>query len=56
MSNSYNASIEEVRIIAQLEHRNIIPVYDFGEVDDLPYIVMRYMPYGFVGPRLEATD
>ncbi len=43
----------EVRIIAQLEHRNIIPVYDFGEVDDLPYIVMRYMPYGSLDRALK---
>ena len=45
----------EVRIIAQLEHRNIIPVYDFGEVDEQPYIVMRYMPHGSLDRSLRQS-
>ena len=36
----------EVKIISQLEHRNIIPVYDYGEEEGQPFIVMRYMPAG----------
>lgn len=42
----------EVRIIAQLEHRNICPVHDYGEEDGQPYIVMRYMAGGSVDDRL----
>ena len=38
----------EVKIVSQLEHRNIVPVYDFGEFESQPYIVMRYMPSGSV--------
>lgn len=38
----------EVRIVSQLEHRNIVPVYDFGEFESQPYIAMRYMPAGSV--------
>ena len=38
----------EVRIVSQLEHRNIVPVYDFGEYESQPYIAMRYMPAGSV--------
>jgi len=38
----------EVEIIAQLEHRNIVPVYDYGEHDGQPFIAMRYMPAGSV--------
>ena len=38
----------EVKIVAQLEHRNIVPVYDFGEYEGQPYIAMRYMPAGSV--------
>jgi len=34
---------QEVAITARLEHRSIIPVYDHGEWDGMPYIVMRYM-------------
>lgn len=38
----------EVKIVSQLEHRNIVPVYDFGEYESQPYIAMRYMPEGSV--------
>ena len=42
-----NARFErEARTIATLEHRSIVPVYDFGEQDGQPYLVMRYMPHG----------
>ncbi len=44
----------EVRIVAQLEHRNIVPVYDFGEFEDQPYIAMRYMLAGSVEELLAA--
>ncbi|HAV78656.1 MAG TPA: hypothetical protein DCX53_15010 [Anaerolineae bacterium] len=36
----------EVKTIAQLEHPAIVPVYDVGEHDGLPFFVMRYMPGG----------
>ena len=42
----------EVKIVSQLEHRNIVPVYDYGEEDGQPYIVMRYMPAGSVDDQL----
>jgi serine/threonine protein kinase len=42
----------EVRIVAQLEHRNIVPVHDYGEHDGQPYIAMRYMSGGSVDDRL----
>ena len=43
----------EVKIVAQLEHRNIVPVYDYGEHEGQPYIAMRYMPSGSVEELLE---
>jgi tRNA A-37 threonylcarbamoyl transferase component Bud32/WD40 repeat protein len=42
----------EVAIVSKLEHRNIIPVYDYGEYVGQPYIVMRYMPAGSVDDLL----
>lgn len=36
----------EVDIVAQLEHRNIVPVYDHDTYDGQPYIAMRYMKGG----------
>ncbi len=51
----------EVDIVAKLEHRAIVPVHDYGELDEMPYIVMRYMDSGNVddllaqGPLAYAT-
>src|SRR5262249_44544018 len=36
----------EARTIARLEHRYILPVYDFGEAEGVPYLVMRYTDGG----------
>src|SRR5512142_2234020 len=36
----------EIKTIAALEHPAIVPVYDVGEEDDVPYFVMRYMSGG----------
>jgi serine/threonine protein kinase/Tol biopolymer transport system component len=42
----------EVEIISRLEHRSIVPVYDYGEEDEQPYIVMRYLAGGSVDDLL----
>ncbi len=42
----------EVSIVAKLEHRAIVPVHDYGEIDELPFIVMRYMDSGSVDDLL----
>lgn len=44
----------EARIIAQLEHPSIVPVYDVGEEDDQHYFVMRYMSGGSLSERIKA--
>ncbi|MCP4415746.1 MAG: protein kinase, partial [Chloroflexi bacterium] len=44
---------QEARTIAALDHSTIVPVYDFGEEDSQPYLVMRYMPGGSLSERLE---
>jgi serine/threonine protein kinase len=38
--------IREARTIAALEHRNILPVFDFGEQDGITYMAMRYVEGG----------
>lgn len=43
----------EAKMIASLEHPAIVPVYDFGEQDGQPYIVMRYMAGGSMADRLK---
>jgi serine/threonine-protein kinase len=42
----------EVRVLAQLEHRAIVPVYDAGEHDGQAYLAMRYLRAGTVGDLL----
>ena len=44
----------EARIIATLEHPAIVPVYDYGESDGQPFLVMRHMPGGTLGDRIIA--
>lgn len=36
----------EIKTIARLEHPAIVPVYDVGEEDGMPFFVMRYMSGG----------
>ncbi|GAB5494746.1 MAG: hypothetical protein Phog2KO_49610 [Phototrophicaceae bacterium] len=36
----------EVEVIAQLQHPHILPVYDYGEFEGMPYIVMAYINGG----------
>jgi serine/threonine protein kinase len=33
----------EARIVAKLEHSNIVPIYDYSEKDGSPYLVMKYV-------------
>jgi tRNA A-37 threonylcarbamoyl transferase component Bud32 len=47
--------VKEARALAQLSHPNIVAVYDVGEVDDLPFIVMEHLPGGSLKQRIEST-
>ena len=44
----------EAKTIAALEHPAIVPVYDFGEHDDAPFLVMRYMAGGSLRRRMQG--
>jgi serine/threonine-protein kinase len=44
----------EVEIAAKLEHRNIVPVHDYGQHEGQPYIIMRYMNGGSVDDLLRS--
>jgi hypothetical protein len=37
---------QEARILARLQHPHILPVFDFGQVDDYAYIVMPFIESG----------
>jgi serine/threonine protein kinase/Tol biopolymer transport system component len=44
----------EARTIAKLEHLHILPVYDVGEDQGIPYIVMRYLTGGTLADLIET--
>ena len=44
----------EAKAIAKLRHRNILIVYEYGEAENWPYIVMEYVPGGALSDQLSA--
>ena len=42
----------ELKVIGQLEHPNILPIYDCGRDGDTPFIVMRYADKGSLADEL----
>lgn len=45
---------QEARIIANLEHPHILPVFDSGESDGISYLVMRYLEAGTLKEKIES--
>jgi serine/threonine-protein kinase len=53
----YAANFErEIAKVAQLEHVYIVPLYDFGLVDQISFIVMRLMTGGTLADRMQQPD
>jgi len=42
----YERFVREIDVVSKLEHPYILPIYDYGKVDDVPFIVMRYLSGG----------
>jgi eukaryotic-like serine/threonine-protein kinase len=42
----------EAQAIAQMRHPNILNVYDFGELNGTPYMIVEYVPGGSLADRL----
>lgn len=47
--------MKEARSLAQISHPNVVAVYDVGEVDNLPYIVMEHLAGGSLQGRIERA-
>jgi serine/threonine protein kinase len=45
----------EVDVIAHLEHPHILPIYDYGEAEGIPYIAMRYLAGGSMAQLIRRT-
>ena len=53
--NTRKMFVKEARALAQLSHPNIVAVYDVGEVDGSPFIVMEYLAGGSLKQKIEAA-
>ena len=43
----------EAKLLAQLQHPHILPVFDYGEADGYPYIVMPFVPSGTLSELMQ---
>jgi serine/threonine protein kinase len=51
---SFDRFLQEYEIVAGLNHRNIVRIYDLGVADDHAYIAMEHFPSGDLRHRLQA--
>ncbi len=47
--------VQEARSVAKLAHPNIVQIHDFGEQDNITYIVMEYVDGGTLKDRLKRS-
>ncbi len=45
----------EAKVVAKLEHPNIVPIYDFSEHEDRPYLVLKYVKGETLKARLDKS-
>jgi Protein kinase domain len=46
----------EAQAIAQMRHPNVLNVYDFGDFQGTPYMIVEYMPGGSLSDRMKAGE
>jgi tetratricopeptide (TPR) repeat protein len=46
----------EAKVVARLEHPNIVPIYDFSEHEDRPYLVLKFVNGETLKARLEKSS
>ncbi len=52
----YERFEREVDVISHLEHPHILPIYDYGQEEGLPYIAMRYLGGGSLEQRIRRSS
>ncbi len=53
VSMHLNGPLQEYEMIAELDHPNIVRIYDLGVSDDHAHIAMEYVPGGDLKLRIE---
>lgn len=48
--------VREASMAARLRHPHILPIYDFGESDGVPYFVMKLLDSGTLDARIHPDD
>lgn len=48
--------VQEARSVAKLQHANIVPIHDYGQEEDITYIVMEYVDGGTLKDRLKQRQ
>ncbi|MCJ7625116.1 MAG: protein kinase, partial [Anaerolineaceae bacterium] len=51
LDRMYRRFEREAKSLAKLTHPNIVNVYDYGEYEGSPYLVMEYLPSGTLKDR-----
>jgi serine/threonine protein kinase len=46
---------QEAKVLAQLQHPHILPVFDFGEADGYTYLVMPFIKSGTLTELLQVN-
>lgn len=54
-SRAQDALVSEARIVSQLQHPNIVTLYDVGTYHDLPYLVFEYIEGESLQARIRRT-
>jgi len=44
--------LQEARVVASLDHPNVLPIFDFGDEKGRPYLVLPYLPGGSLADRM----
>ena len=54
MKSARERFVQEVEMLVTLEFDGVVRLYDYGEFDQRPYLVMQYMAGGTLAQRLDA--
>lgn len=49
---TFDRFLQEYEVVAKVEHRNVVRIYDLGIADDHAYIAMEYFPAGDLRQRM----